>query len=515
MIARRRRALFDHEHWQDWYADKQRGRCINSGVLDGLAYKAAVDAVADTAGSARPGREEDHLAPARLGHQPPALLGHADPDHPLRRACGVVPVPEKDLPVLLPEDLVPDGCGNPLHKNASVPERRLPAVRQAGAARDRHDGHLRRLAPGTSCAIATRRDRRRWSVRGTTTGCRWTSTSAASSTPILHLLYARFWTKVMRDMGLVKFDEPFTRLLTQGMVLNEAFVPAKTAQGGNEYLLPDEVDVVGATNVARPIGATARARRPAGRCYGGMRRRWQVQEQRRRPAGADRQVRRRHRAPVRHVRRAARADAGMEQRRRRGREPLPRRLWKFGAKHAAVVRAAARRRQRCRQCRQGAAPRDARVLLKQVSYDYERMQYNTVVSGAMKLLNALEGSQRRRRGADAALREGFGILLRALYPVCPHITWALWGELGYAASSATCSTRPGRRSTSARWCRTRSSWCCRSTASCAARSACRPTADKARIEAAALAAPEFAKFADGKPAKKVIVVPGRLVNVVV
>ena len=59
------------------------------------------------------GDEADHLAPARLGHQPPALLGHADPDHPLRRRCGVVPVPEKDLPVVLPEDLIPDGSRQP------------------------------------------------------------------------------------------------------------------------------------------------------------------------------------------------------------------------------------------------------------------------------------------------------------------------------------------------------------------------------------------------------------------
>ena len=72
-------------------------------------------------------------------------------------------------------------------------------------------------------------------------------------------------------------------------------------------------------------------------------------------------------------------------------------------------------------------------MLRQVSYDYERMQYNTVVSGAMKLLNALEAHAGRRERRRRALREGFGILLRVLYPVCPHTTWALWNELGFAA----------------------------------------------------------------------------------
>ena len=145
------------------------------------------------------------------------------------------------------------------------------------------------------------------------------------------------------------------------------------------------------------------------------------------------------------------------------------------------------------------------------------MQYNTVVSGAMKLLNALDEFRNDGSAAsNAALREGLSVLLRALYPACPHITHgAVAASSALPPSSATCSTRPGRRSTRPRWCRTRSSWCCRSTARRAARSACRPRPTRPAIEAAALASPEFAKFAEGKPAKKVVIVPGRLVNVVV
>ena len=75
--------------------------------------------------------------------------------------------------------------------------------------------------------------------------------------------------------------------------------------------------------------------------------------------------------------------------------------------------------------------REVHQVLRQISYDYERMQYNTVVSGAMKLLNALESHKGSE--APAVLREAFGILLRALYPACPHTTWTLWNDLGYAA----------------------------------------------------------------------------------
>ena len=212
--------------WQDWYADKQRGRCIDSGVLDGLAYQEAVDTVADLLCAAGPGREEDHLAPARLGHQPPALLGHADPDHPLqglRRRAGAREGPAGRAARR-------PGARRqrqPAAQERPVPQRRLPEVRRAVAARDRHDGHLRRLGlvlhalrlPG--CAGTAMVDARNdyWMPMDQYIG--------GIEHAVLHLLYARFWTKAMRDIGLVKFDEPFTKLFTQGMLLNEMLLPRR------------------------------------------------------------------------------------------------------------------------------------------------------------------------------------------------------------------------------------------------------------------------------------------------
>jgi leucyl-tRNA synthetase len=156
------------------------------------------------------------------------------------------------------------------------------------------------------------------------------------------------------------------------------------------------------------------------------------------------------------------------------------------------------------------------VLLKQITYDYERMQYNTVVSGAMKLLNALEGfADGASAGSAAVLREGLSVLLRALYPACPHITQGLWTDLGYAAQ--------GRQLLDAGWPAVDESALVQDEIELVlqvlgkTRGSVRvpATADKSAIEAAALASPEAQRWMEGKPAKKVVVVPGRLVNVVV
>ena len=152
------------------------------------------------------------------------------------------------------------------------------------------------------------------------------------------------------------------------------------------------------------------------------------------------------------------------------------------------------------------------AVLKQVSYDYERMQYNTVVSGAMKLLNALEA----HASDDAAsLREGFGILLRALYPVCPHTTWVLWGELGYDRELGTLLDAPWPAVDERALVQDEIELALQINGKLRGTIRVPAKAGKAAIEAAALATPEFARFADGAPVKRVIVVPGRLVNIVV
>jgi leucyl-tRNA synthetase len=151
-----------------------------------------------------------------------------------------------------------------------------------------------------------------------------------------------------------------------------------------------------------------------------------------------------------------------------------------------------------------------------VSYDYERMQYNTVASGAMKMLNALEAF----KGADAekapgALREGFGLLLRVLYPACPHITHVLWQQLGYAAELGDLLDAPWPEVDDRALQRDEIELVLQVNGKL--RGSIKVPADASRgaIEGLAAASEEVARFSEGRLIKKIIVVPGRLVNVVV
>ena len=151
-------------------------------------------------------------------------------------------------------------------------------------------------------------------------------------------------------------------------------------------------------------------------------------------------------------------------------------------------------------------------MLKQVSYDYERMQYNTVVSGAMKLLNALES----HAGADAScLREGFGVLLRVLYPACPHATWALWADLGYPAQFGPLLDAPWPTVDESALVRAEIELMLQINGKLRGSIKVPAELDKAGVEKMAREAPELTRHLDGAQIKRVIVVPGRLVNVVV
>ena len=155
------------------------------------------------------------------------------------------------------------------------------------------------------------------------------------------------------------------------------------------------------------------------------------------------------------------------------------------------------------------------TLLKQVDYDYQRMQYNTVVSGAMKLLNALEDFKGEVTAASgSALREGFGILLRCLYPAAPHLTHALWSELGYAAEAGDLLDAPWPKVDPKALQQDEIELMLQINGKLRGAVTVPASADQSTIEAAALASQAFLKQAAGAPAKKVIVVPGRLVNIV-
>ena len=517
---------FDYRQWSDWYADKQRGVTVNSDNFSGLSYKDAVAAVAHALGEKGLGelkttwRLRDWGVSRQRYWGTPIPIIHCD-EH------GAVPVPEKDLPVVLPTDCVPDGSGNPLHK---------------------HEG----FHAGVTCPVCGKAARRETDTMDTFVDSSWyfmrycdpknTEAMVAEGADywmpmdqyiggiehaILHLLYARFWTKVMRDLGLVKVDEPFTKLLTQGMVLNHIY-SRRTDKGGKEYFWPHDVehvhDAAGKIVGARLVNAVGDL--PVGTAidYEGV-----GTMSKSKNNGVDPQdLIEKYGADTARLYTMFTAppeatlewnDAAVE-----GSYRFLRRVWNFGLKLAAMDGVAAN------ASVAGAASlkdvdfgKEAKALrleihtvLKQVDYDYQRMQYNTVVSGAMKMINALEDFKALDcAGAQVALIEGFGILLRCLYPATPHIAHGLWSQLGYAQHLGDLLDAPWPQVAPDALVQDEIELVLQVNGKLRGAIQVPAQADKAEIERIALASEAFVAHAGGAAPKRVIVVPGRLVNVVV
>ncbi len=513
--------VFDASAWQEWYGDKQHGVCVHSGELDGLNQKTAVHKVAELLAAKGLGEKKTtwRLRDWGISRQrywgTPIPIIHCD-EH------GAVPVPEHDLPVVLPQDCIPDGSGNPLHK---------------------HEG----FHAGVTCPVCGKPARRETDTMDTFVDSSWyfmrycdpkndqamVAGGADYWMPmdqyiggiehaILHLLYARFWTKVMRDLGLVKVDEPFSKLLTQGMVLNHIY-SRRTAKGGKDYFWPQDVehvfDEAGKVTGARLIKAAASGdgELPVGTPidYEGV-----GTMSKSKNNGVDPQdLIEKYGADTARLYTMFTAppeatlewnDAAVE-----GSYRFLRRVWNFGVKLAAMPASGA-----LEMAQLGKAAKSLRLevhtVLKQVDYDYQRMQYNTVVSGAMKMLNALEDFKDEPSAVNAAvLREGFGILLRVLYPATPHLAQGLWSQLGYAQPQGELLDAPWPQVDKAALQQDEIELMLQVNGKLRGAITVPAGADKAAIEAAALASEAFVKQAQGAPAKKVIVVPGRLVNVVI
>ena len=198
------------------------------------------------------------------------------------------------------------------------------------------------------------------------------------------------------------------------------------------------------------------------------------------------------------------SDSGVE-----GASRFLRRVWHFGVTYADGIRTGSNAAADADQDK--ALRREIHVVLKQANFDYQRLQYNTVVSATMKMLNALETA---KAASDATRRECFGILLRALYPVVPHITHVLWQELGYTAAFGDLLDAPWPEVDEGALVQSEIELVLQINGKVRGAVVVPADADRAAIEQAAAASETVAKFAEGKAPKKIIVVPGRLVNVV-
>ena len=163
-----------------------------------------------------------------------------------------------------------------------------------------------------------------------------------------------------------------------------------------------------------------------------------------------------------------------------------------------------------------AARRELHVTLKQANYDYDRIQYNTVVSAGHEDAEHARSACRRTSVVRAALlREGLSILLRTLYPVVPHVTWALWQDLDWPAEFGDLLDAAWPEVDASALVQDEIELMLQVNGKLRGKLCVPAAADKAAIEAAARASAEVARYANGAPVKKVVIVPGRLVNVVV
>ena len=523
-------ARFSATAWQEHYADKQKCVCVNSGVLDGLGHAEAVDKVAQLLAEKGLGEKKTTwrlrdwgVSRQRYWGTPIPIIHCAD--------CGPQPVPEKDLPVVLPQDLVPDGSGNPLikseafHAGVVCPCCQKPARRETDTMDTFVDSswYFMRYCDAHNSEKMVADGVDYWMPMDQYIG--------GIEHAILHLLYARFWTKVMRDLGLVKVDEPFTKLLTQGMVLNHIY-SRKSAKGAKDYFWPHDIEHV-LDESGKVIGAKLKNAAdssdgllPVGTeiTYEGV-----GTMSKSKNNGVDPQhLIEKYGADTARLYTMFTSppeltlewnDAAVE-----GSYRFLRRVYNYaqrllGVDYGAAIDLVGERKNLAEIAFDPVSKAlrlEIHTVLKQVDYDYQRMQYNTVVSGAMKMLNALEDFKGldSAEGQIAAI-ESFGILLRVLYPATPHLTHVLWSELGYANKQGDLLDAAWPQPDPSALVQDELELMLQINGKLRGKVRVPASADKAEIERLALACEDAQKHIEGATPKKIVVVPGRLVNIVV
>jgi len=512
---------YSMEAWAPWYAE--HGRCVNSGVYNGLTFQESVDAItADlTAKSLGDKQTTWRLRDWGISRQRywgcPIPVIHC-PD------CGTVPVPDADLPVVLPVDLVPDGSGNPLLKNEAFLACKCP---KCGAAARRETDtmdtfvdsswyYLRFACNDNEHAMLDSRVRYWLPVDQYIGGIEHA---------ILHLLYSRFWTRVLNELGAVPFKEPFAHLFTQGMVLNEVFF-RKPATGRVEYFNPADV----AVSVDAQSGARTAVLRADGAAVesGGV-----VTMSKSKNNGVDPQslvdmfgadtarLFTMFAAPPEQT--LEWSDEGVQ-----GAFRFIKRLWKAVYDHVAagsvVVHdvgligvfdgGALTEGQR-------AIRRQAHQTLAKVTDDIGRRKiFNTAIAAVMELLNALgkfsEGSRAENHlpqaGNRAVVQEALEIAVLSLSPIIPHVTHALWKSLGH---DTMLIDEPWRSVDSLALEQSTIELVVQVNGKLRGRILVAVDAVEAQVREAAINDANVQRFVGKAVIRKVIVVPGKLVNIVV
>jgi leucyl-tRNA synthetase len=475
----------------------EKGVLFDSGPFDGLTSEAAFDAIADWLAERGRGGKTINFRLRDWGVSRQRYWGCPIPV--VRTAAGEIR-PETELPVRLPEDVVVDGSGSPLKKMPEFYQLAGEETRETDTFDTFFESswyYARYCSPDCDTAMLDERARYWLPVDQYIGGIEHA---------ILHLLYARFFHKLMRDEGLVDCDEPFTNLLTQGMVVAETWY-REDAEGRKQWFNPAEVEVE-RDEKGKLLGGRLRSDgRPVQ--FGGIEKMSKSKNN-----GVDPQaLTERYGADTVRLYTMFTSppdqslewnDEGVE-----GAFRFIRRLWALAVAEAESIRSAPAPADLDEPAQD--ARREIHSALKKALYDYERQQFNTVVSGCMTMVNALyrlESSPARA----GVIREGVGIVLRLLAPIAPHVTHHLWSELGF-----------GDDILNADWPRVDEDALKQDSLDYVVqvngkvRGSVRvpADADQATVQAAALANEQIAKFIDGKPIRKAILVPGKLLNLVV
>ncbi|HBO3293001.1 TPA: leucine--tRNA ligase [Pseudomonas aeruginosa] len=499
---------FESSVWKEWYGAKDESvLTVNSGKYDNLGYQAAFDAIgADLeAKGLGQARTQFRLRDWGISRQRywgcPIPIIHCE-------ACGDVPVPADQLPVVLPEDVVPDGSGSPLAKmpefyECSCPKCGQPAKRET----DTMDTFVesswyfaRYACPQFEGGMLDKKAADYWLPVDQYIG--------GIEHAILHLLYARFFHKLMRDEGLVGSDEPFKNLLTQGMVVADTYYRT-TANGGKDWFNPADVEVERDAK-AKVVGARLKSDgQPVE--IGGTEKMSKSKNNGVDPQsmidqyGAD---------TCRLFMMFASppdmslewSDAGVE-----GANRFLRRVWRLAHAHVssglpgALDVAALNDAQK--QVR-----RAIHLAIRQASQDVgQHHKFNTAIAAVMTLMNVLEKAPNQDAQDRALIQEGLETVVLLLAPITPHICHVLWGQLGHAEAVID-----------ARWPSVDESALVQDTLQLVVQVNGKlrghidvaASASREDVEAAARANENVLRFTEGLSIRKVIVVPGKLVNIV-
>lgn len=501
-------ASYDPTEWRDWYSDKTREfQLINSAEFDGLDFRGAFEALAERFERKGQGQRRINYRLRDWGVSRQRYWGCPIPVIHCPR-CGAVPVPDDQLPVLLPENVTLDGVKSPLKAD---PEWRKTTCPDCGGAAEREtdtfDTFMESswyVARYTSPGAATMVDKRAnyWMPADMYVG--------GIEHAILHLMYFRFYHKLMRDARMVDSDEPATNLLTQGMVIAETYY-RENPDGSKDWINPALVDVQ-RDERGRIVGATLAADGLPVQ-IGGVEKMSKSKNNGVDPQamvdkfGAD-TVRLFSMFAAPPEQSLEWNEAGVE-----GMSRFLRRLWTQVQRHADAGTAPALD-VAALNAEQKALRRKTHETIAKVGDDYgKRHGFNTAIAAVMELSNALSKFDDASDPGRAVRQEALEAAVLLLNPITPHSSHALWQLLGHAETLLEDLAFPQADAAAV----VRDSVTLAVQVNGKLRGTIEVAADAPRdqIEALAKAEPNTAKFLEGTTLRKVIVVPGKIVNLVV